>query len=153
MRAKEVNKETATWLLNLANDMRRAKEDQLLNDLPLSIPNNSENCIIANAFNYGCQVEPGNGGFITFQTIEDRNTYLKVMGMEWSPEEYECDCTEDYFCGCEDKEDTITVTYNGVNLGSYYYANAPMTEELVKIAEDFDEGLLFEEYDMLKEEV
>lgn len=135
MKAQEHEKEIAVWLLNLANDMRRAKQDKILDDLPPSVQQDPEECIIANAFNYGCTVDPGTG-VITFQTEEDRNTYLKIMninpndgGSTYKFEGYGEITDEDF---------------------DHYYVydtcEAPMTKELIEIAESFDSGYLFSDY-------
>jgi hypothetical protein len=77
------DKETTVWLLNLANDMRRHKNYPTLADLPESIPQDPTNCIIANAFNFGCRVMPDEGT-ITFQCQEDVDVYFKVMNLDRS---------------------------------------------------------------------
>lgn len=133
MKARLEDKETAVWLLNLANDMRKRKGNQKIVDLPPSIPQDTDRCIIANAFNYGCSVDP-DSGIIDFQTVEDRDTYLNVMNIEmekdfpeWLEDEY----------GDEP------------NKRNDFYLNAtiaPMTNQLIEIAEMFDSGDLFTEY-------
>ena len=129
----ETSKLTAVWLLNLANDMRIAKGDDPLDDLPMSERQNAERCIIANAFNYGCVVEPDEAK-ITFQSVEDVDTYFKVMGLDKSNYDYEGDPD------LERDED-------GWYVGQVFECmEAPMTPELVEIAEDFDSGLVFQQY-------
>jgi hypothetical protein len=61
-------------LLNMANDMRKA-----IDDLPVSQMSNPNACLIANAFNYGCVVHPGDpGGYIYFNDYEDAVTYCII---------------------------------------------------------------------------
>ena len=116
-------RETAVWLLNLANDMRARKGYKQLTRLPESVPQDSQRCIIANAFNFGCSVDPDEG-IITFQNTEDRNTYLNVMNI---------DLEKDY------EHDLELLDYLGDS-------QAPMTEELMEIAEAFDNHEMFSEY-------
>jgi hypothetical protein len=122
--------EDVSWLLNIANDMRKAKGDKLLVDLPSSVPQDPNNCIIANAFNYGCNVDPA-PGIITFQNEEDVDTYFQVMGLNKADFTYD----DDDFADDE------------VYRGHVYDSNeAPMTQELIDIAEAFDNRSLFLEY-------
>lgn len=127
-----------SYLLSLANDMRLAKGDTPLVDLPESIPEEPEHCIIANAFNYGCSVDPG-AGLINFESQSDVDTYFKVMNLDPSeyyfPDDYQH--LEDY-----DLEDFFNYADRQV-LG---HCEAPMTPELIEIAELFDEGTWFQEY-------
>lgn len=78
-----MKRQDLNWLLDTANEMRRLKNDDLLNDLPMSYMKKSSRCLIANAFNYGCRVYPGprssERSIIVFKTEEDLDTYLKVM--------------------------------------------------------------------------
>jgi hypothetical protein len=123
--------ELTAFLLSLANDMRRHKGDKALSDLPVSVPQEPEECIIANAFNYGCYVEPtGKGcGTIRFQTQLDRDTYLKVMKI---------DVEQDYPDWAEEFPNKE---------GAWEASNAaPLTKELDEIACAFDEGMLFQKY-------
>lgn len=74
------------WLLNMANDMRAAKGDTKLEDLPDSVPSRASACLIANAFNYGCYVNPNPShasepGKIQFQSYGDAQTYCKVVDL------------------------------------------------------------------------
>lgn len=142
------DKEVSTYLLNLANDMRRAKNILIpLSDLPVSDRREPHSCIIANAFNSGCEVEPGSET-ITWETEADANTYAKVMGflVEIKTELvlHDDDYPED-----DEYENTYVWTDSEGNhwaeLMSPY--DTPMTNELVKIANEFDEGELFVEYD------
>jgi hypothetical protein len=128
-----MKRDELAFVLNLANDMRREKNDELLEDLPVSEPSNSYNCILANAFNYGCSVMPyqGDRGFrgwenggIQFNTREDAETYCKVVGI--LPE-------------------TIVYTLAEVPQrvsGAFY--EAPLTRELSDVAQDFDHGIYSE---------
>jgi hypothetical protein len=123
-----ISKENLTWLLNVANDMRAYHGDELLEDLPKSIPGNSSRCIIANAFNYGCHVGLSGTGTITFNNLEDRNAYMEVMELEFS--DYDFEVLED---GTFD--DLSTFGPNRIYIGY----SAPMTPELLKIALQFDD--------------
>jgi hypothetical protein len=124
-----------TLLLNLANDMRALHNDQKLDDLPTSVPQDQYHCIIANAFNYGCTVEPGEA-LITFKSREDVEAYLKVMGFSYNYLTSDNEYGED--------EGWLYVDDYGEYRAEYY--EAPMTPELVDIAEQFDTGTLFREY-------
>lgn len=108
-------------LLSLANDMRLEKNDEPLVDLPKSTMRDSSNCLIANAFNYGCLVSPSGGtigygspGKIYFQSEEDAKTYCKVV---------------------EIKESKIIETGPNETKWTYY---APLTPLLDQIANRFD---------------
>jgi hypothetical protein len=119
-----------SFLLSLANDMRREKGDPTLSDLPTSTPQEPNMCIIANAFNYGCEVNPHynpRDRHILFNSEEDRDAYLKVVGI--SKEEL-ADWQEEA-------------------AGKFWFKHdvaAPLTDELNDIATDFDEGKRFIEY-------
>jgi hypothetical protein len=123
--------ETISWLLSLANDMRSAKGDNLLDKLPKSIPSDAHSCVIANAFNYNCEVSPGKifktpdgefVGAISFENSKDRDIYLKIVGISK-------ESLPDYDGGHADFTDDV----------------APLTPELNEIAHKFDAGLLFRE--------
>lgn len=121
-----VQNEALSRLLNYANDMRVEKGDKQLEDLPKSIATSASSCIIARAFNYGCQVSPSvtNGGEIFFNSKEDLETYLKVVpGSEVS----ECNEEIDLYVG-------------------------RLTPELNRIALDFDNGE-YEEYELKGSEI
>jgi hypothetical protein len=77
-----MKREDLSWLLGLANDMRAAHEDDLLDDLPESYPEDASACIIANAFNYDCEVQPlrSGPGRIYFATEDDKEKYLTIVG-------------------------------------------------------------------------
>jgi hypothetical protein len=82
-----MRREDLAWLLDLANDMRIAKGDEQLNDLPQANKGQPRSCLIANAFNYGCSVYPAPrdeifNAEISFKTQEDLDTYLKITGIE-----------------------------------------------------------------------
>lgn len=134
MKAQAHDKSTAVWLLNLANDMRKAKNDKTLDDLPVSIPQDANRCIIANAFNYGCNVDP-DSGMITFKTQEDRDTYLKVMDID-------SETSDDLYIGIDEISEEDYNEWNTV----YCTTEAPMTAQLIDIAQLFDTGELFAEY-------
>jgi hypothetical protein len=86
------------YLLSVSNDMRLAKNSQPLAELPTSEIGDTEHCVIANAFNFGCRVSPNyagarienteiyldskNKGNIYFKTEADRDTYMKVMNLD-----------------------------------------------------------------------
>lgn len=117
-----MRREDLAWLLGYANDMRAAKNDKLLKDLPDSYKGQPGSCLIANAFNYDCEVFPFAGGEIenteiSFRTQDDLDTYLKVTGVK---------------------------DYN-VDLASGTYI-AQLTPELNDVAIAFDQGKI-PEYD------
>ena len=138
----ETNNDIAVWLLNVANDMRKAKNDAELIDLPVSVPQDTDHCIIANAFNYGCSVDPG-AGTITFSDINDVDTYFKVMNLERSNFLYQDDV---YFENGQyyriDDDDYVSEQVFEEN-------EAPMTPELIEIAEEFDAGVILHDYNTL----
>ena len=73
-----------TLLLDLANDLRKKKDNDVLSDLPSSIPEEPSECLVANAFNYGCEVMPGReftrfAKNITFKTHEDAKLYQSIV--------------------------------------------------------------------------
>ena len=138
--------ETIAYLLSLANDMRVAGGLEKLDDLPMSEPSNSMNCVIANAFNFNCSVGPSyngdgsNAGSILFQSAQDALNYLKVTGIE------------DYVV--LDYVDTLELTIDFDSVDAYindrisYHGEVmlPLTDELNAIAYNFDRGMIFTEY-------
>lgn len=121
-----------SYLLSLANDMRRAKGDEILDDLPESEPQEVHACIIANAFNYGCEVHPRGehleDAYIEFTEREDLETYLKVMNItDWET--------------WARKQTAMTDLYE-----TCWWTRGPLNKELNSIAVDFDEGKRFVEY-------
>ena len=126
------NKDALVYLLNLANDMRRAKGDNEIYALPGSTRHHPYDCIIANAFNYGCAVYPTLGIF--FQEEKDALTYCKVMDI--SPDNVK-------FIECDSKrpEDMDDNNYNPTaydGRGPDLPWKAPLTNELEMIAKWFD---------------
>lgn len=116
------------YLLDIANDMRAAKGDKKLEDLPKSVPSDGANCLVANAFNYDCTVDPETRE-IVFTTQKDRDTYLSIMDISLAQ-------GIDNYDDWEDEE------------GNYYSSvSAPLTHELIDIAEGFD-AHLYEEYEV-----
>jgi hypothetical protein len=127
------NPSDVSYLLSLANDMRKYNGDSSLDDLPISEPREVGSCIIANAFNYGCEVSPSSISGVTpsimFQTKQDRDTYLKVIG-------FSHDAFIDWF-------GSISAHWCYDEAGHF---PAPLTDELNQIALDFDKGIRFVEY-------
>jgi hypothetical protein len=69
-------------LLNIANDLRKAKGDRKLEDLPDAYPKAPEACLVAKAFNYGCYIDPSDTrgkGIICFDSIEDKELFLELV--------------------------------------------------------------------------
>lgn len=137
----ETSPEVLAWVLSIANDMRSLNGDRLLDDLPKSQPGMPSECIIANAFNYGCQVGPvrseNNTGSIIFFSAQDAKNYLTVMDISME------DALE-YM----NNHSMESVTYKTLEHYELVYGSVPMplTPELNKIANLFDEGELFSEY-------
>ncbi len=77
----KIENKDLSFLLGLANDLRIAKGDDILEDLPVSTPEDTGCCLVANAFNYGCEVIPyyGQVGTIIFESEEDLSVYLSVV--------------------------------------------------------------------------
>jgi len=117
----KTEKETLIYLLDLANEMRARKGDDQLTDLPESIPSSPGKCIIANAFNYGCEVLPSSKddfrGVIIFNNQEDLDTYLDIVEIE--------------------KADIMH---------SDIVFSAKLTKELNEIALNFDHGKILTKY-------
>lgn len=116
-----MRRDDLAWLLSMANDMRAANDDEKLDDLPISVPEDTGSCIIANAFNYGCEVNPADDvekSYIQFWTETDAETYCQVTGLDFG----------------NIRPETI---------GSCTSWKVPLTPELNKVALAFDEG----EYD------
>jgi hypothetical protein len=122
-----MKREDLAWLLSVANDMRRKKGSNEIEDLPDSEAGVPSRCIIANAFNFGCNVYPGHKvetSEIIFKTKEDLDTYLKIMDLD---------------------QDSV-VTEND----EYKYYAARLTEDLNQVAIAFDEGE-YKEYEEVYE--
>ena len=78
-------------LLNVSNDLRKLQGDEALRDLPRGIPGKSTSCLVANAFNYGCEVAPKDPSvyifynkvdslpLIIFESPSDTDKYLSVV--------------------------------------------------------------------------
>lgn len=119
LRKKRYKTSELAHLLSLANDMRAAKGDNLLTELPKSTPGNAAACVVANAFNYGCNVYPGDG--IYFKVEEDAITYCKIVGV-----------------------DPKRVKHNPSRWRSANPWFAPLTTELANLAHAFDNKLYSE---------
>lgn len=67
--------------LNIANDLRREFDEPVLDDLPLGVPNVPHHCILARAFNFGCNVscENENNWIVTFAEKEHRDLVAKAL--------------------------------------------------------------------------
>lgn len=121
-----LNNQELVNLLEMANAMRKANGDKLLDDLPLSIPRDETACLIANAFNYGCIVIPedehSGGGNITFNSLNDAQNYCEITGLN----------LDHYYLYPE----------------NYCEFNLPLTVELNAIAMAFDRNE-YEEYEDL----
>jgi len=124
----KTEKEKLIFLLDLANEMRVKNNDSQLDDLPMSIPGSIGKCIVANAFNYGCEVYPskthnnidGTKGHILFKNEKDCLAYIKIIGNAL-------------------KDNVFPLKYGG-------FYKAPLSKELNQIALAFDEGRVFTEY-------
>jgi len=127
-----MRRDDLSWLLGMANDMRARKNDDPLKDLPISVPEDTGACIIANAFNYDCEVDPRTPtdkdpdlvGWINFQTQEDVEAYCKITGIE-PPNQAAFDDE-----GVSNEEDPY---------------RCKLTKELNEVALDFDSGK-YDEY-------
>src|SRR6187402_2687126 len=78
----KMENEELSKLLNISNDLRNVKGDKLLDDLPVSDPEQTTSCLVANAFNYGCEVNPSANkkkGQIGFNNREDLEIYLNLV--------------------------------------------------------------------------
>lgn len=119
-----MKREELANLLSFANEMRAAKGDSPLKDIPKSRRRIPSQCVIAKSFNYGCRVFPGaHGGLIIFNTLEDAQTYCKVVGI-----------------GVDD-------IYGEESLHIKQWV-APLTKELNDVAQRFDLGI-YKEYEDL----
>lgn len=128
----KVDAKELVLLLELANEMRKKKGDDLLEDLPVSDPWKMESCLIANAFNYGCQVNPGEG-LIFFQTLDDMEMYFKVL-----KEMDLLDPSDDYLCDFHGiPQGSDWKKYLSTSMEGYV---SPLPMILVDIAENFDRG-------------
>jgi len=135
----KVENSDLSWLLNVSNDLRRLHGDDPLEDLPLSTPNEVNACLIANAFNYDCEVFPTrhfdkwdksrpDSYAIKFRSEDDAKLYLKTIGLE-------------------DTDEHILEYVNEWAGNSYY---CPLTDDLNRIALNFDAGD-YPEYDEYSE--
>jgi hypothetical protein len=125
-----MKREDLSWLLGMANDMRAANDDEQLTDLPISVPEDVGACIIANAFNYGCEVNPSSDGpetsYIQFWSRHDAEVYCKVTNID--PVE-------------------IKSVQDSLSSGTSWRVH--LTPELNDVAIAFDEGE-YDEYDYWK---
>lgn len=123
-----MRREDLAWLLGMANDMRLANDDEPLEDLPISVPEDVGACIIANAFNYGCEVNPRNEevGTIIFWSQADAENYCSVTGIDPT---------------------TIVSKTNSLTSGETFVVK--LTPELNEVALNFDDGM-YEEYNYYK---
>lgn len=134
-----MKREDLAWLLGMANDMRTAKGDATLDDLPISVPEDIGSCLVANAFNYDCEVDPRTPsdsdpyrlGTIQFQEIEDVKTYCKITGLDLTGSMFatlECPLTPELNAVAVDFDNNKYDEYN-------YYVWVAESNDLAAVAE------------------
>lgn len=114
-------------LVNLANDLREAFGGPPLTDLPRSKPGNAQQCLIARAFNFGCEIHPSGlpladdceYGYAQFEAPEHAARFAELVhGRAGS---------------------VIRVV---PAIGGHYRYRVPLSTELNQIAIAFDNGRL-----------
>lgn len=122
--------EDLVLLLNIANDFRRAKKGHKLRELPEAEAANPFQCIIAKAFNFSCSVYPApmwtsgqtpiTRGTIYFQSLEDANTFCKVMDSNEIPQKVIRDGTK-WIVHMPNELNAVALDFDAGHLNEKFY--------------------------------
>ncbi len=129
-----MNSETIAYLLGVAKDFRASKGLKTVPKNLQAIPQNSTECVVANAFGGEVDVEPSHSSDakITFSNEKDAVTYCKIVGIEPQLDEYDEEIS--YVQPLTEELNEIAIAFDQHKLPQFEVSGGKWNEEdLVKL--------------------
>jgi hypothetical protein len=139
----KIEADNIIFAIDVANHLRLHFGEDIISDLPPSTPSDTNDCVLANAFNFNCRIDGASGG--KWYAMFDANTkfeHAEVLANYLGTELIKG--FNFYKTGSDDDDWNHPMHDKIPGCIEEHEVGVLLPEEIAKIAIDFDEGFLNE---------